>query len=315
MQQENMNNEENKALSNIEGLNLNESQMAEQLYNNAGLDPVIEAGLKDYDDSLQKEDKFITKVFGPRSNDIKGYGQAVAKRVAVAVFELLNRQYGGRMGDLRSYIAKLEDDRDRANDKYDELMGRVVGILGNEYKELRTDSNKFMDRLTQIMGDDIKATKIDQAALAERLGDIDGLRAEVSKLQAENKRLTEDYEKRLTDLEQQRQREKQDSENKIASLEKELATTQENLKQSQADYKEIKQAVNGLEKKISTEDIGKKLSDPLYDYLLEDSQVPQMVMSGVGKFIDFKKYLGDAAAKGAAASKEQAQDSLKEILK
>mgnify|MGYP001116853537 CR=1 FL=1 len=63
--------------------------------------------LKDYDKHLQQEDKVLTRVFGPRGSDIKGYGEAVDKRGALAVYAQLNRQYGGRMGDLRAYIMNL----------------------------------------------------------------------------------------------------------------------------------------------------------------------------------------------------------------
>ena len=102
----------------IEDMNLEEGQLAEQLYNSAGLDPVVDAGLKDYDKRLQQESKLLNKVLGPRGSDIKGYGESVAKRVAFAVYALLNKQYGGKVGDLRSYIMTLEDDRDRANMRY-----------------------------------------------------------------------------------------------------------------------------------------------------------------------------------------------------
>jgi len=126
---------EEKQLVKIEEMNLEETQLAEQLYNSAGLDPVVDTGLKDYDKRLERENKLISKVLGPRASDIKGYGEAVAKRVAFATYTLLNKQYGGKVGDLRSYIMTLEEERNRANDRYDELMGRVVGILGDEYKE------------------------------------------------------------------------------------------------------------------------------------------------------------------------------------
>ena len=123
--------EQSTDLVKIEEMSLDEEQLAEQLYSSAGLGPVVEAGLKDYDKRIQKEDKLISKVFGPRGSDIKGYGDAVARRVAFAVYALLNKQYGGKVGDLRSYIMALEDERNRANDRYDELIGRVVGILGD----------------------------------------------------------------------------------------------------------------------------------------------------------------------------------------
>jgi len=144
-------------LARIDDMHLEDTQLAEQLYKSAGL--------KDYDKRLQQEDRVLAKVFGPRMSDIKGYGEAVAKRVALAVYALLNQQYGGKMGDLRSYIMTLE--RNRANTRYDELMGRVVGLLGDEYRELRTDSTTFMEKLTTVLGDDLKQSRADRDACRE----------------------------------------------------------------------------------------------------------------------------------------------------
>ena len=144
----------------MDDLSVEETQLAEQIYNNAGLDPVVDAGLKDYDKYIQLENKYINKIFGTRESDIRGYGESVAKRVSVAVYSQLSKQYGGKVGDLRSYILTLEEERDRANLRYDELMGRAIGILGEEYKELKTDSNQFMEKLTDVMGEDIKASRI-----------------------------------------------------------------------------------------------------------------------------------------------------------
>ena len=39
-----------------------------------------------------------------------------------------------------------------------------------------------------------------------------------------------------------------------------------------------------------------------------------MVIDGVGKFIDFKKYLGFAAAKGAEEAIKQADETLRNTL-
>lgn len=130
MEDEKPNTEEDvTSLVTTDDMRLEDTQAAEQLYHNAGLDPVVEAGLKDYDRRLQTENRLINKVLGTRGSDIRGYGEAVARRVALAVYTQLGRQYGGRMGDLRSYIMALQEVRDRANVRYDELMGRVVGIL------------------------------------------------------------------------------------------------------------------------------------------------------------------------------------------
>ena len=76
---------EERQLIKIEEMSLEEVQLAEQLYNSAGLDPVVDAGLKDYDERIQLENKLLSKVLGPRGSDIRGYGEAVAKRVAFAV--------------------------------------------------------------------------------------------------------------------------------------------------------------------------------------------------------------------------------------
>jgi len=306
----------------LERMSLEEAQQAEQLYNSAGLDPVVDAGLKDYDERIQVENKLISKVLGPRGSDIRGYGEAVAKRVAYAVYSLMNKQYGGKMGNLRSYIMTLEDERNRANDKYDELMGRVIGILGDEYKELRADSTVFMEKLTTIMGEDIKESKIDQAALAERLADIDGLRSQIKALTEEKNQLKESYELQLADLRDDYNKEIAnlssqiaELDSKIQGLESEKTALSDDLSRLKEDYNQIKTAIISLAEIIPSEEIGEQLGEELYDFLLQDSKVPHMVIDGVGKFIDFRKYLGIAIKRGAEEAGDHAKQKLGELLK
>ncbi|MFC1893649.1 hypothetical protein ACFLYR_06455 [Chloroflexota bacterium] len=313
--------EQTTSIVKVEEISLDEAQLAEQLYNSAGLDPVVDAGLKDYDKRLQKEDKLISKVFGPRGSDIKGYGDAVARRVAFAVYALLNKQYGGKVGDLRSYIMALEEERNRANDKYDELMGRVVGILGDEYKELRTDSKEFMEKLTATLGEDLKESKIDQAALAERLADIDGLRSKIKILDTEKAQLTETYEAQITALKDEHKEEVgklvsqiAELDFKIKELESEKTTLASDLAQLREDYNRLITAVAALAEAIPHEEIGKKLGEELHSFILKDSKVPDIVIDGVGKFIDFKKYLGMAAEKGAQEATKHAEMTLSEAI-
>ena len=288
-----------KQLAKIEEMSLDDSQMAEQLYNSAGLNPVVDAGLKDYDKRLQTEDKMITKVFGPRGSDIKGYGEAVAKRVAIAVYALLNRQYGGQMGDLRSYIMTLEDERNQANTRYDELMGRVVGTLGEEYKDLRTDSNAFMEKLTTVLGEDAQQSKIDQAALAEKLADIDGLRAQIGTLSQEKQRL----EERVIELD-----------SKIAGVESEKTTLTAELTRMNEVHNGLNTAVDTLATTVPHQEIGEGLGEELYAFVLKDSKVPHTVIDGIGKFIDFRKYVRIAAARGAEEATKQSQETLRNAL-
>jgi DNA repair exonuclease SbcCD ATPase subunit len=312
---------EERQLIKIEDMSLEETQLAEQLYNSAGLDPVVDAGLKDYEKRLQQEDKLITKVLGPRGSDIKGYGEAVAKRVAFAVYALLNKQYGGKVGDLRSYIMTLEDERNRANTRYDELMGRVVGILGEEYKELRTDSKAFMEKLTTILGEDIKESKIDHGALAERLADIDGLRSQIRTLTKEKEQLRESHESQITALRNDHNEEIKnlriqmaELDSRIKGLETEKTTLADDLTRLSQAYNGLKTAVTTLAVTIPHEEIGKTLGEVLYSYLLKDSKIPHMVIDGVGKFIDFRKYLRLAAAKGAEEATRQSEQTLRNAL-
>ena len=293
-----------------EEMKLEDTQMAEQLYNSAGLDPVVEAGLKDYNKNLQKESKLLNKVLGPRGSDIKGYGEAVAKRVAFAVYNLLNRQYGGKVGDLRSYIMSLEDERNRANIRYDELMGKVVGILGSEYQSLRTDSNAFMEKLTTLMGDDVKASKINYSELAERLADIDGLRAQVKTVEREKRQLTESYEAQIADLKRQNDTEVARMDSQINSLSEEKAKLTNDLEQSRDNYSELKAGITTLAAEIPSEHMGESFGKELYAYVLKDSKVPHVVIDGVGKFIDFNKYLGVAVERGAQEVCERMQKIL-----
>jgi outer membrane murein-binding lipoprotein Lpp len=352
--------EEPISIAKIEDMNLDETQFAERLYYSAGLDPIIEAGMKDYEKRIQTENKLINKVFGIRESDIRGYSESVAKRVALAVYGLLNEQYGGKVGNLRSYVLSLEDERNRANTRYDELMGRVIGILGDEYKELRTDSKEFIEKLTKTLGDDLKDTKIDQKALAERLADIDGLRSQISNLNKENEQLQDKYEAEITGLrndhkeevnslnskidtlvkEKEQLKEKHESQvaelksdhkeevrklnakideiskdikqlnekytlqtaelnSKIAGLHTDKTALASELENWKKDYQELKTAISTLAEVAPNERTGEKHRDELYEFLIKDSKVPAAVMSGVGHFIDFKKYLGLAVERGA----------------
>ncbi|HUS88119.1 MAG TPA: hypothetical protein VMW91_01920 [Desulfosporosinus sp.] len=329
--------EEEKVTSIVksEDMNLGETQLSEQLYNSAGLDAVVDAGLKDHDKEIQRENKLLNKVLGPSGSDIKGYGESVAKRVAFAVYSLLNKQYGGKVGDLRSYILALEDERDRANTRYDELMGRVIGILGDEYKELRTDSKVFMEKLTTVLGEDLKESKINQESLAERLADIDGLRGQIITLDAEKKQLTEKFEAQIDSSGKDKEQLKEAYESKITALsnehKEEVATLKSqiaeldskikgvesektaltgDLEQLRKEHEELRTAIMTLVKDIPGEEMGKKLGEDLYSFLLKDSKVPDMVIDGVGKFIDFKKYLGVAAERGAKEAGKRVENIL-----
>ncbi len=326
----------------VEEMPLSDMQTAEQLYHNAGLDPVVDAGLRDYDGRIQQENKLLNRVLGPRGSDIRGYGEAVAKRVAVAVYAQLNRQYGGKVGDLRSYMMTLEEERSRANTRYDDLMGRVIGILGDEYKELRTSSNEFLEKLTNVMGEDVKESRINQETLVQRLADIDGLRGQITAVEKEKEQVREKLEAQITGLVNERKEEKAVLTSRIDSLEDEkveLGKTHDSqlaamkgehdeaarkleariseletrtgeleaegkglsdeLAKLRKDQEELTAAVTTLAQSFPDEETTRKLGEKMHGYLLKDSKVPKAVIEGVGKFINFEKYMGAAVKMGA----------------
>ena len=333
-------------------MSLEESQLAEQLYNSAGLDPVVDAGLEDYGKRLQVEDKWINKVLGTRGSDVRGYGETVAKRVALAIYTQLNRQYGGKVGDLRSYIMSLEDERNQANTRYDELIGRVVGILGEEYKALRTDSTAFMEKLTVLVGEDIKESKIDQKELAERLANIDGLREQIETLAEEKKQTKDSYESQITALtskhneelgevkaqitkldtkiervesekialaeknnEEQKELKAQISklDTKTGKLEAEKTALTGDYKKLAEEHKQLNTAISATVSSMPYEEMGGKMGEELYGFVLKDTKVPDVVIEGVGKFIDFKRYLGEAVERGAKEACKRVEETLKAV--
>jgi hypothetical protein len=315
---------ETTSLVKIEDMTLDEAQLAEQLYNSAGLNSIVDAGIKDYDKKIEQENKLINKVFGTRGSDIKGYGESVALRVSFAVYNLLNKQYGGKVGNLRSYVMSLEEDRDHANRRYDDLMGRVIGILGDEYKELRTDSKEFIEKLTKTLGEDLKDSKIDQTALAERLSDIDGLRSQIGTLNKEKEQINEKHGAQVAELKSEHKEEirnlksqidtlnkeqlklKEEHEAQVANLdskvnglESDKDTLTNDLERLKTNYSELETAISTLAEAVPSEGMGERIGADLFNFLRKDSKVPSAVLKGVDQFIDFKKYLGLAVENGA----------------
>ena len=100
----------------------------------------------------------------------------------------------------------------------------------------------------------------------------------------------------------------------IKALESEKATLTSDLARLRGDYDQLKTAIATLAGGIPYEEIGDKLGEELYAFLLKDSKVPHMVIDLVGKFIDFRKYLGLAAVKGAKEAIKQAEETLRSAL-
>jgi chromosome segregation ATPase len=201
-------------------------------------------------------------------------------------------------------------------------MGRVVGILGEEYKELRTDSKTFMEKLTTTLGEDLKGARIDHEALAGKLADIDGLRTQIQKLTKEKEQLKERHKSQTTSLNNEHSEEigKHKSqiaglELKVKDLEEERVALSDDLTRSRKYGQRLESAMNTADETIPYDEIKNSLATELHAFLLKDSKVPGMVIDGVGKFIDLKKYLGMAAERGAKEASLRVQGKFEETFK
>jgi len=82
-------------------------------------------------------------------------------------------------------------------------------------------------------------------------------------------------------------------------IESDKTTLTNELERSKTDYSQFRTEISRLAEATPIEGIVEKYSEDLYKFLLKDSKVPSAVLSGIGQFIDFKKYLGLAIETGA----------------
>lgn len=248
----------------LEKMSLEQKQLADGLYHQLGLDPVVDKVLRGYSESLSGMDRATDKVFGPY--DIKGRADAVAKVSALVTYAALKEQHDREVGNLESQMVVVAKERDKERKNYDKLVGKVAEVVGGDYESLKANYNEIVDRLA----------------------DVEHLKSQVSNLNKEKAELTERYESQIATL--------KDKLEQLKEKHSELESTYETLTR---DYNQLKTAITTLADAIPYEEIKKKSGDELFAFLLKDSKVPDAVIEGVGKFIDFRKYLGMAAKRGA----------------
>ena len=270
----------------LEKMSLEQKQLADGLYHQLGLDPVVDKVLREYSESLSGMDRATDKVFGPY--DIKGRADAVAKVSALMTYAAVKEQHDRKVGNLESQMAVVAEERDKERNNYDKLVGKVAEVVGGDYEALKANYNEIVDRLA----------------------DVEHLKSQVSNLNKEKAELTERYESKIEGLES----EKRTLAGELEQLKEkydELEATYETLT---GDYNQLKTAATTLADAILYEEIKKKSGDELFAFLLKDSKVPDAVIEGVGKFIDFRKYLGLAAERGAKEAFTRVEEILGETL-
>jgi chromosome segregation ATPase len=102
---------------------------------------------------------------------------------------------------------------------------------------------------------------------------------------------------------------------RIKVLEQERETLSNDLAQLKEDYNRLKTTATTLTETVHPKEKGINLAAELYEFVLKDSKVPKPVLKGVGQFIDFRKYLGLAAERGAEEALKQAEGTLRSSLK
>jgi len=370
---DNGNNVENTQIVKAEELSLSkmdlqQQRMAERLYSQLGLDPVVDTVLKEYKGNLKGVDRATDRVFGPY--DIKGRAESVAKVASLMTYSALHQQYSKELEGMQGQIEEVEGQRDKERANYDTLVMKVADIVGGDYDELKSNYEEVVERLSDVEHLKSQTSVLNQekaelatryeAQLAEAQKDkadtvarYEALVAEAQKEKADNTARHEAqvaevqkekadtvarYEGQLASLRDEHKLAADDLRGQVAergsqvkalegekaaltferdellvrldALQKEHAGLESQLAGLTADHDTLKQAASGLDADVDFNEIRTRMSGQMHSFMMEDSKVPHAVMDGVGKFIDFKKYLGHAAEAGARDAVQQSVGKL-----
>jgi len=133
------------------------------------------------------------------------------------------------------------------------------------------------------------------------------LEAQVKSLEGERDRLRIDYDKLIHKVTQTFE-----AEQVVSKSEK--ATLTPALERLRTDYEELIIAITTLVETIPYDEIRDKSEQELYAIFLEDSGLRGILREREEKLIDFKRYLGMAAEKGAEEASRYAVKTLTEIM-
>ncbi len=337
-------------LTEIERTGLTGEQVMEQLYAVLGLEAVVRKVPEEYDKEYSKYlspvEKTLDKIIG---HDPQASIRIAAKLGAFETYKVLRGMYDKKVGNLSSQITILGEKLDESEADYHTLAERLAGFaeritgrVEEDYSDLKTDRKALeervtgiTERVTGIIEGEYDKLKTDYETLNK---EADHLRAQIDTLNKEKTQLTKRYESQITERD-----------SKMKGLESEKTTLASELEQLRADYTQLKTTLTSeleqlradynqlkttltseleqlrgdynrlkaaitIAKAIPYEEIGEKLREGLYTFLLKDSKVPGMVIDGVGKFIDFKKYLGIAAERGAKEAHKHTEEILRKEL-
>jgi DNA repair exonuclease SbcCD ATPase subunit len=316
----------------LSSMDLQQQRMAERLYSQLGLDPVVNKVLKEYKTQLSGMDKATDRVFGPF--DIKGRAESVAKVSALMTYSALHQQYTKELDQMQEQVSTVAGERDHERANYDSLVQKVADVVGGDYEELKANYDQVVDRLSTVEHLKLQTSVLnkEKSELVQKyesqIADQQKEKADtVARYEGELRLLREEYRTAADDLRSQvaergKRIEALESEKAAVTSERDdLARQLEELRRAHAelesrhsaltaDQQKLRAAAAGLESSIPYEEIRKRLGPEMHAFVLQDSKVPDAVIDGVGKFIDFKKYLGHAVDTGAREAGKKAVELL-----
>ena len=354
--EEEKNNQDNVQLVKVEQISLStmdlqQQRMAERLYSQLGLDPVVNKVLKEYKSNLKGMDRATDTVFGPF--DIKGRAESAAKVAALMTYSALHQQYTTDLGQMQEQMSDVESQRDRERANYDSLVQKVADVVGGDYDELRANYEGVVDKLS-----DVEHLKLQTVVLNQEKADlVQRYESQLTGLQKEKADVIHRYEVQITDVQKDKAETVSRYEEELAALREEFRKAAEDLRAQIADrgerisvlerekatvigereslasqlgelqkahadlesrnvalgvsHAKLRAAAAGIEGSVDYTEIRKRMGPEMHDFVLKDSKVPDAVIDGVGKFIDIKKYLGQAVESGAREGARKAAEVLK----
>lgn len=329
----------------LSSMDMQQKRMAERLYSQLGLDPVVEKVLKEYQTNLKGMDRATDRVFGPY--DIKGRAESVAKIASLMTYSALHQQYSQELDGMQEQVDEVAGQRDKERANYDSLVMKVADIVGGDYDEMKSNYEEVVQRLSDVEHlksqtsvlnkEKTELTQRYEVRLAEAQKDrtdtvarYEGQLAEAQKeradtaaryegqlaaLRDEHKAAADDLRLQLAErsariaaLEGEKAdltAERDGLQVQVAELRSYQADLESKLAALSADHAGLKSAASSLEADTDFAELGTRMGAEMHTFMMSDSKVPHAVIDGVGKFLDFRKYLGHAAEAGARDAVKQ----------
>ncbi len=337
----------------LSSMDLQQQRTAERLYSQLGLDPVIEKVLKEYNTNLRGMDRATDRVFGPFDvkGRAESVAKVAALMTYSALHQHYTKELDQMQEQIGA--AEGQRDRERANydtlvQKVADVVGGDYEELKSNYEDVvdRLSDVEHLKLQTVVLNqektDIVQRYESQLAELQREKSDVtQRYEAQIATLQQEKtdtaarheneiRALREEHSKASEDLRAQigerGQRIETLEEEKVALAAErdEFVRQLEELRKAHADlearhaelsgnHERLKATGAGLETSIAFEDIKKRVGVEMHTFVLNDSKVPDAVIDGVSKFIDFKRYFGLAAESGAREAVKEAVVNLSRV--